>query len=131
MNLAIWYIIWKFYSLILFLLLLGIACLLFIFVAHCYHAQLHILFYSDYTMLSFASLFYSLSILVSKWYSVLSFSSWLFIENLKNMGEIRSSLEVSLKESHKLDIADFLSWVVIEETLDSSLKIYSHMFLIY
>ena len=82
-------------------------------------------------MLSFASLFYSLSILVSKWYSVLSFSSWLFIENLKNMGEIRSSLEVSLKESHKLDIADFLSWVVIEETLDSSLKIYSHMFLIY
>lgn len=82
-------------------------------------------------MLSFASLFYSLSILVSKWYSVLSFSSWLFIENLKNMGEIRSSLEVSLKEGHKLDIADFLSWVVIEETLDSSLKIYSHMFLIY
>lgn len=47
------------------------------------------------------------------------------------MREIRSSLEVSLKEGHKLDIADFLSRVIIEEALDSCLKIYSHMFLIY
>jgi len=46
------------------------------------------------------------------------------------MREIRSSLEVSLEEGHKLNIADFLCWVIKEKTLDSSLKIYSHMFFI-
>ncbi len=46
------------------------------------------------------------------------------------MREIGSSLEVGLEEGHKLDVADFLSWVIIEETLDSSLKIYFHMFFI-